>query len=123
MTSHVSLLTVLSFIGKIPWADPEGGGRGSGHPSSEKSQKNIGFLSNTGTDPLKNHKAIIQCWAIFGPPAKRNLNGPFIVIFGSSIPSSTKKNAIEFGPHLTKLSGSAHEIPLVYMFKMLNYNI
>ena len=36
-------------------ADPEeGGGRGSRPP--EKSQ-NIGYLSNTGPDPLKNHKA------------------------------------------------------------------
>ena len=33
---------------------------------------------------------------------------PFIVTFGSSIPSSTKKNVIKFGPPLTKLSGSAH---------------
>ena len=31
-----------------------GGDRGSGFP--EKSQ-NIGYLSNTGPDPLKNHKA------------------------------------------------------------------
>ena len=32
-----------------PCVDPEGG-------TPEKSQ-NIGFLSNTGQDPLKNHKA------------------------------------------------------------------
>ena len=37
-------------------ADPEGGGgRGSGPPL--KNHKNIGFLCNTGPDPLKNHKA------------------------------------------------------------------
>ena len=35
-----------------PWADPEGGGdRRSGPPL--KNHKNIGFLSNTGPDPLK----------------------------------------------------------------------
>ena len=33
-----------------------GGDRGSGPPPPGKSQ-NIGFLSNTGPDPLKNHKA------------------------------------------------------------------
>ena len=37
-------------------------------------------------------------------------DGPFIVIFGFSIPSTIKKiNVIKFGPSLTKLSGSAHE--------------
>ena len=34
-----------------------GGDRGSEpHPPSLKNYKNIGFLSNTGSDPLKNHK-------------------------------------------------------------------
>ena len=32
-----------------------GGNRGSGSPL--KNHKNMGFLSNTGPDPLKNHKA------------------------------------------------------------------
>ena len=32
-----------------------GGDRGSGPPL--KNHKNIGFLSNTDPDPLKNHKA------------------------------------------------------------------
>ena len=35
-------------------------------------------------------------------------DGSFILVFGSSIPSSTKKY-IKFGPPLTKFSGSAHE--------------
>ena len=71
------------------WADPEegGGGRGSGPPL--KNHKNIVNLSNTGPDPLKNknNKATKPA------TAKRQLNddGPFIVISGSSIPSSTKK--------------------------------
>ena len=46
-------------------------GRGTVGPDPQ----NIGFLSNTGPDPLKNHKASIQCWAIIGTPAKRHLNG------------------------------------------------
>ena len=32
-----------------------GGGRGSGLPL--KNHKDIGFISNSGPDPLKNHKA------------------------------------------------------------------
>ena len=44
------------------------------------------------------------------------IDGPFIAVFGSSIPSSPKKekkekkNFITFGPPFTKLSGSAHEM-------------
>ena len=38
-------------------ADPEGGGGGRGSGTPLKNHKNIGFLSNTGPDPLKNHKA------------------------------------------------------------------
>ena len=34
-----------------------GGGRGSRSPSSPEKTQNIGFLSNTGPDPLKNHIA------------------------------------------------------------------
>ena len=48
-----------------------------GQDAPEKSQ-NIGCLSNTGLDPLKITKlprSQIQCWAILGTPAKRNLNG------------------------------------------------
>ena len=44
------------FIFQSAWwlsacADPEGGDRGSGSPL--ENYKNIGFLSNTGPDPLK----------------------------------------------------------------------
>ena len=41
-------------ISAATWADPEGGTGGPDTPS-EKSQ-NIWYLSNTGQDPLKNHK-------------------------------------------------------------------
>ena len=37
------------------YADSEGWDRGSGPP--QKNHKAIGFLSNTGPDPLKIHKA------------------------------------------------------------------
>ena len=42
------------------------GGRGGGDcgfGTPFKNHKNIGFLSNTGQDPLKN-QARFQCWAI-----------------------------------------------------------
>ena len=34
-----------------------GGGGGQGVWTPLKNHKNVGFLSNTGPDPLKNHKA------------------------------------------------------------------
>ena len=37
--------------------DPEGGPGGLDPPPPLKSNKNIGFLTNTGPDPLKNYKA------------------------------------------------------------------
>ena len=51
-----------------------------------KNHKNIGFISNIGPDPLKNHKATNPNGGVWQAD-----NGPFIVVFGSSIPSSTKK--------------------------------
>ena len=36
-------------------------------------------------------------------------DGPFIVVFGSFLPSLTKKNVVKVGPPLAKRSGSAHE--------------
>ena len=89
-------------------------------PPPPKNHKNIGFSSNTGPDPLKNHsyQASIQCLAIIGTPAKRHLMAfrwradgcPLIVILGSCLPSSTtNKNVVKVRPPLTKLSGSAHE--------------
>ena len=47
------------------FADPEGSG-GQGVRTSLENYKNIGFLSNTGPDPLKNHsyQSSVQYWAI-----------------------------------------------------------
>ena len=51
------------------------GGWGTGGPDPPENHKNIGFLSNTGPDPLKNrYQASIQFLAIIGKPAKRHLN-------------------------------------------------
>ena len=78
-------------------ADPEGGGKGARGPDPPlKNHKNIGFSSNTGPDPMKNHsyQSSIQCLATIGPPAIRRLNGVslladdglLIVVVGSSLP-------------------------------------
>ena len=47
---------------QLSCADPEGGGGGTGGPDppSREKYKNIGFLSNTGLDPLKITKLPIQ---------------------------------------------------------------
>ena len=76
------------------------GDRGSGPPPPPPagSYKNIGFLSNTGPDPIKSqsYQSSFRCWAIIGLPLKRHLNGVrwravnglLIVLFGSFLPSS-----------------------------------
>ena len=90
---HFRLLLIIeanhdqSHSKHITRVDPEGrGGQGVWNPS--KNHKNIGFLSNTGQDPLKNHKATKPAFNVGQSSAD---DGPFIVVFGSSIPSSTKK--------------------------------
>ena len=43
-----------------------------------ENRKALGFLSNTGLDPLEkaqSYQVSIQCWATIGLTAKRNLNG------------------------------------------------
>ena len=74
--------------------------RGTGGPDPPPPE-NIGFSSNTGPDPPKNHcyQASIQCWAIIGTPAKCQLMAfrlqaddcPLIVVLGSSLSLSTYK--------------------------------
>ena len=65
-----------------------GGGGGAG---GLKNHKIIGFLSNTGSDPLKSCQASIQYWAIISTAFRWQADdGLLIVVFGSSLPSSTK---------------------------------
>ena len=84
-----------------------GGDRGSGPPW--KFTKIKGFLAILVRSPWKSqsYQASIQCWAIIGTPAKRRLmafrwwtdDGPLIVVFGSSLPSSiTKKRCQSWTP-------------------------
>ena len=83
-----------------------GGGEGVRTPPL-KSHKNLGFLSNTGPDPLKNHK-VTKPEFNAGPSWARQRNraddGLLLVVFGSNL-----KKIVKVGPHLTKLSGSAYE--------------
>ena len=48
---------MLKFKDAITCADPEAGTGGTDPPPPLKIIKYIRFLSNTGQDPLKNHKA------------------------------------------------------------------
>ena len=74
----------LSFISLYPMGGSREG-RGSGPPL--KNHKNIGFLSNTDPDPLENHKATKHHLHGFRWRAD---DGPLIVVFESSLHSSTK---------------------------------
>ena len=58
-----------------------GGGGGGLDPPGKPQIKAIGFLSNTGPDPLENqsYQASIQCWAIISPLAKPHFNGDLLV--------------------------------------------
>ena len=87
-----------------------GGVMGSGPPppSPEKSQI-IGFLGITGSDPQKNHKATKPAFNV-GPSEARQRNairmafllraddGQLKVVFGSSLPLSTKKTLSKLDP-------------------------
>ena len=84
------------------------GDTGTDPPPPLKNHNTIGFPSNTGRDPQKNHKIIKPAFNV-GPSYVRQAFrwradvGPLMVVFGSSLPSSTKKTP------LAKLSGSAQD--------------
>ena len=53
----------ISFVTDSTWANPEGWTGGSDPPENHK---NLGFLSKTGPDPLKNYKATTPAFNV-GP--------------------------------------------------------
>ena len=65
------------------------GGQGLRTPPPPEKLQSIGFLSNTGPDPLKNHKVTKPAFNI-GPSSARQRNaiiaddGPTLVVFGSN---------------------------------------
>ena len=84
------------------------GDRGPRPPSPLEKSQNIGFLSNIGPDLLKNHKATKPDFNVRPPSARqrnaismalhwRAYDGPLIVLFGLSLPASTRK-VVKFGP-------------------------
>ena len=72
LTGHTDLMfTCHSAAFDLgPYADPEGGGGGIDLPEN---RKNIGFLSNSGSDPLKNHEATKAAFNV-GPSSARQRN-------------------------------------------------
>ena len=74
-------LVILIYFHKLDKIHLMRGSRGgtgvrTAPPHPLKNHKNIGFLSNSGPDLLKNHKATkpaIQFWDIISTPAKRHL--------------------------------------------------
>ena len=75
-----------------------GGGRGSGTPL--KNDKNIGFLSDTGSDPSEIYKASKPAFKVGLSSACLIFKWRFadddqlLVVFGSILPLSTKKGKI-----------------------------
>ena len=99
--SHPQHSEVVPMNAIYGWIQREGE-RGSGPPPL-KNHKSIGFLCNTGPDPLKNYKATKPAFNV-GPSSARQQNtismvfrwqaddGPFIAVFGSTIPHQLRKN-------------------------------
>ena len=98
-----AVLTVLSSLfSTISLIRGSRGGQGVRTPPPLKYHKAIGFLSNTGPDPLENHKATMPAFYV-GPTSARQRNaikmafrwrandGPLIVVFESSLPLSNKQ--------------------------------
>ena len=113
-------------------ADPEGG-YGVRTPSL-KNDKNIGFLSNIGPDPLKNHKATKPAFnldhhrhASETPFKWRFAGGPMMArllwYIDPISPDQLKKNVVKVGPPLTTLSGSAHAQPQNTIYFLLTCGV
>ena len=63
-----------SVVNGMTCADPEGGGAGG--PDPTENHKNIGFLSNSGPDPLKTHETTKPAFNVWPSSARqRNVNG------------------------------------------------
>ena len=116
--------TIISYTG-IPGS--------SGEPPPPVKSQNI-VLSNTGPDRLVNHKATKPAFIARLSSAGSETpfcwwadNGPFLVLYRSSVlPSSTKKNkqkqrCLSWTP-MSKLSGLAHVLYLLH-FLLNNYYI
>ena len=99
------------------------GGGGTGDTDPPEKSQTFGVSGSP-----RNHKATKPAFNIGPAPAhQRNAikmafhwradDGPLIVVFGSSLPSSPNKKNQSWTPPLTKLSGSAHVGVSGYNFK------
>ena len=87
---------------------------GQGVRTTLENHKNIGFLSNTGPGPLKNHKIQNSMlghhrFASETPFKLRFAGGPMIAPLKWYLDPLYIKNVVKVGPPLTKVSGSALE--------------
>ena len=102
------------------------GGTGGLDPPPPENHENIGFLCNTGLDLLKNNKATKTAFNV-GPLLARQRDAismafrwqadedPFIAVYGSSVPSSTRKQMLSnMDSHRQNFSGSAHDTDPLY---------
>ena len=101
--SNAVILLLVSYLFVIAPMGGSRGGQGVRTPPPRKITKNIGFLSNSSPDPLKITKLPSQQHSMLGHHQHasetpfnmafrwRADDGPHIVVFGSSHPSSTKK--------------------------------
>ena len=79
----------------IHCSDPEGGGEQEARIPL-KSHKNIGFLSNIGPHPLKNHIATKTTFNV-GPSSvrQRNAISSGIQVLGSSLPPQLQTRGLK----------------------------
>ena len=84
-----------------------GGGGDRGLDPYLKNHKNIGFLSNTGPYPLKNHKATKPAFNV--GPSSAGLYAGLWWYLGPPSPFQKNNNIVIVRPPLTKLSGSSHK--------------
>ena len=62
------------------WTDPDrGGDPDPPPPPKKKNHKSIGFLSNTGSDPLNNHKATKPAFNVGPSSTWRSTGGPMMI--------------------------------------------
>ena len=76
---------------------------GAPPPPKKKNNNILGFLSNTGLGPLKNHIIQNSMLSRHRPAAGGQRIAPLVMVFESSLPS---KNVAKIGHPLPKLSGS-----------------
>ena len=121
---------MLISVFSVSLTEPEGGGGGAGGPDRTppplKNHKYIGFLSNTGPDPLNNHSypASIQFLAIIGTLEKRHFaGGPMmaLLLWFLEPPSPHQLKAVfcQIGPLLMNLTDKCYPFQLCVSYRLV----